>query len=184
MATEVGIFLDRDGTLVRDTNYLKHPDEVELLPGVREALGLLRDDGCLLFMLTNQSGVGRGYFEMADVLACNARMFELLELPQSSFTEICIAPEHPDKPSKYRKPSPAFIEEMIVKYQLDPACCWMVGDRASDLQAGLNAGINAAGLRTGGPVFLEKLEPLVIEHQVPLFDGLLDFAHSLRKGSF
>lgn len=177
------IYLDRDGTLVRDTNYLKEPDEVELLPGVREGLDLLRTLGCTLFMLTNQSGVGRGYFGMDAVEACNERMFALLDLPPDIFTGICIAPEHPDEPSRYRKPSPRYIEETRAEYGFAPDECWMVGDRASDIQTGLNAGVNVAALRTGDTAILDKLLPLVKEHQVPIFDGLHDFAKSLQRAA-
>ena len=175
-----GIFLDRDGTLIRDTGYVKDPEGIELIPGAREALQLLQDMDCMLFMFTNQSGVWRGYYPMEAVYACNERMFELLSMPQKIFAEICIAPEHPDAPSKYRKPSPAFITEMLAKHSLDPQLCWMVGDRSSDLQTGINAGIQSAALLTGDPSFKEKMKPLIKEHSIPVFDDVLDFAKSLQ----
>jgi D-glycero-D-manno-heptose 1,7-bisphosphate phosphatase len=103
----------------------------------------------MLLLFTNQSGIGRGYYTLADAEACNARMLELLGLGDDLFTAICIAPEAPDQPSLYRKPSPRFITESIATYSLDPARCWMVGDRDSDLAAGLAAGIRAAAVCTG-----------------------------------
>jgi D-glycero-D-manno-heptose 1,7-bisphosphate phosphatase len=142
------IFLDRDGTLIVHRPYLCDPDGVELLPGVRETLGRAISDGCLLFLFTNQSGVGRGYFTLREVNACNERMCELLQLPAPGFTETCIAPEAPDAPSVYRKPSPKFILEMIARYGLDPRRSWMVGDALSDMQAGLNAGIRTTLVNT------------------------------------
>lgn len=143
------LFLDRDGTLIVDRPYLADPAGVELLPGVQEALGTARDLGYRLFLFTNQSGIGRGYFTLADAMACNARLVELLDLGPDVFADICIAPEAPDQPSRYRKPSPAFISESIARHGLDPACCLMVGDRPSDVQAGLNAGIGGAAVCTG-----------------------------------
>ena len=76
-------------------------------------------------------------------------MDELLGLPHPLFTDICIAPESSEQPSHYRKPSPRFIVESIARHQLDPAQCWMVGDRVCDLEAGLNAGIRAVAVCTG-----------------------------------
>ena len=143
------LFLDRDGTLIFDKHYLADPAGVELIPGVRDALARARSLGYLLFILTNQAGIGRGLYTLAETVACNTRMEELLALPPPLFTEVCIAPETPDQPPVYRKPSPKFIREMIAKYDLDPAQCVMVGDRESDVQAGLNAGVRAIAVCTG-----------------------------------
>ncbi len=143
------LFLDRDGTLIVDIPYLADPSKVELLPGVRDGVIRARALGYRLFLFTNQSGVGRGYFTLDDALRCNARMVELLDLGPDVFTDSCTAPEHPDQPSLYRKPSPRFILEMIAAHGLDPAQCIMVGDRESDVRAGLNAGTRAAGVCTG-----------------------------------
>jgi D-glycero-D-manno-heptose 1,7-bisphosphate phosphatase len=141
------LFLDRDGTLIIHRPYLADPAGVELLPGVRETLHQAARDGFLLFLFSNQSGVGRGYFTLNDVHRCNARMVELLGLP-SGFAGECIATERPDEPSPYRKPSPRFINEMKVVHRLDPLRTWMVGDAASDVGAGLNAGVRAALIET------------------------------------
>ena len=137
------VFLDRDGTLIFNRDYLRDPAWVELIPGARDAAHSLLAAGWLLFLFTNQSGVSRGYYTLDDVAACNARLLELLALPPPGFTAVCVAPEGPGDPVVYRKPSPRFILEMIAAHNLDPAQCWMVGDSASDVHAGLNAGIRA-----------------------------------------
>lgn len=142
------IFLDRDGTLILDKHYLSDPAAVELLPGVATTLQEFIAHGYLLFLFSNQSGIARKLYTAEDVAACNRRMLELLNLPSPGFTDSCIAPEGPDDPLVYRKPSPRFILESIGRYGLDPSQCWMVGDKASDVQAGLNAGVHAA-LLTG-----------------------------------
>jgi D-glycero-D-manno-heptose 1,7-bisphosphate phosphatase len=143
------LFLDRDGTIILDKHYLADPAGVELLPGAAAALQRARSLGYALFLFTNQSGIGRGLHTLDDVLRCNARMEELLGLGSPLFTDICIAPESPEQPSSYRKPSPRFILESIARHGLDPAQCWMVGDREGDIQAGLNAKIRAAAVCTG-----------------------------------
>ncbi len=140
------IFLDRDGTLIENKHYLGSPDGVVLLPGVREALSRAHDGGIKLFLFTNQSGVGRGYFTLADVEAVNRRMIELLGLGDDLFAGVCIAPEVPGDPVVYRKPSPRFILEMLAAHGLAAQACWMVGDGPADWEAAINAGIHAAAI--------------------------------------
>ncbi len=137
-------FFDRDGTLIHDVGYLSDPGLVELMPGVRETLHALRAAGFLLFLFTNQSGVARGYFGLEAVESVNARLAQLLGAENERFFDgLCIAPEHPDAPPVYRKPCPRFILETIAAHGLSPDSCVMVGDRSSDLRAGVNAGIRA-----------------------------------------
>jgi len=154
-STPAALFLDRDGTIIYDKNYLADPAGVELIPGARDALRDALRKGYRLFLFTNQSGIGRGYYTLDQVHDCNARMLELLGLGPNVFSEICIAPEAHSPPDGeddgqcYRKPSPRFIREMITSHALAPAQCWMVGDRESDIEAGLRAGISAAAVCTG-----------------------------------
>jgi len=140
------VFLDRDGTLIENRHYLVSADGVALLPGVREAVSRLRAAGARLFLFTNQSGVGRGYFTLADVEAQNRRLVDLLGIGPDVFTGICVAPERPDEPSIYRKPSPQFIHEMLAAHALAADTAWMVGDSPADWEAGLAAGIRAAAI--------------------------------------
>jgi D-glycero-D-manno-heptose 1,7-bisphosphate phosphatase len=171
------LFLDRDGTLIIDKVYLADPAGVELIPGAAEALRQARRLGYRLFLFTNQSGIGRGYHTMEDTLRVNARMEELLGLPPPVFDAICIAPEAPDQPSTYRKPSPRFILEQIAGHRLDPSQCWMVGDAAADIAAARAAGINAAMVRTG-KVSPESL-PEVAAHRIPIYASIVEFVSSL-----
>jgi D-glycero-D-manno-heptose 1,7-bisphosphate phosphatase len=143
------LFLDRDGTLIVDRHYLSDPAGVTLLPGVREGLRQARAAGYALFLFSNQSGIGRGYFTLADAERVNARMESLLDLPQPIFDGVCLAPEAPDQPIVYRKPSPRFILETIAQRGLDPARCFMVGDSLVDAEAGRAAGIACVGVCTG-----------------------------------
>jgi D-glycero-D-manno-heptose 1,7-bisphosphate phosphatase len=113
---------------------------------VSETLGRLHSAGVKLFLFTNQSGVGRGLFTMADVDAVNRRMIDLIGMGDDVFADVCVAPERPDEPPVYRKPSPRFIREMIDRHGFAADAAWMLGDSPSDWQAGLNAGIQAAAI--------------------------------------
>lgn len=167
MPLSPALFLDRDGNLIVDGHHTSRPDQVQVIPGVRESLLAALGAGYQLFILTNQSGIGRELFTWEDYQACHQRMLELLDLPPPGFTEVCAAPEPPDKPSLYRKPSPRFILECIERYQLDPARCWMVGDRRTDWEAGINAGIQSCAVRSGAPFKPGDLEHAQ-HHAVPI----------------
>lgn len=171
------LFLDRDGTLILDKVYLADPAGVELIPGTIEALRRARDLDFRLFLFTNQSGIGRGYHTIEDTHRVNARMEELIGLGSPLFDAVCIAPEAPDQPAVYRKPSPRFILEMRARYALDPGQSWMVGDSAADIGAGLAAKIKVAAVRTGkkDPATL----PEVAANGVPVFDTFAAFAATL-----
>jgi D-glycero-D-manno-heptose 1,7-bisphosphate phosphatase len=173
------LFLDRDGTLILDKHYLADPAGVELVPGIADALRRARALGYRLFIHTNQSGIARGLHTLDDVHRCNDRMEELLALPRPIFDAICIAPEGPNDPVVYRKPSPRFIHESIERYHLDPAQCWMVGDREGDIDAGRAAGIASVAVCTG------KLDAAgwarLAYPGVPVFPSFVEFVESLAK---
>jgi D-glycero-D-manno-heptose 1,7-bisphosphate phosphatase len=172
------LFLDRDGTLIVDKVYLADPAGVELIAGTAEGLRRARSLGYKLFLFTNQSGIARGLHTLDDTLRVNARLEQLLGLPLPVFDDTCIAPEMPGQPSRYRKPSPRFILEQIARHALDPQQCWMVGDSAADIGAGLGAKINAAAVRTG------KVDPSTLPEvaaaTVPVFGNFGEFAATLR----
>lgn len=177
MPSAKALFLDRDGTLILDKDFLSDPAGVEVIAGGPDALRRALALGFRLFLFTNQSGIGRGYHTLAAAVSVNERMEEMLGLPRPIFTEICIAPEAPDQPARYRKPSPTFILEMLEKHDLDPAQCWMIGDRESDIDAGLAAGVHAAALCTGkftAADWVPRLKP-----GVPCFADLAAFVATL-----
>ena len=167
------LFLDRDGTIILDKHYLSDPAGVELIPGVAAALAHARVLGYRLFILTNQSGIGRGLYTLEDTHRVDARMDELLDLPRPIFDDVCIAPEAPDQPSLYRKPSPRYILEMIDRYRLDPAHCWMVGDRESDIASGLAANVRAVAVCTGKHTAADWATLAI--PAVPIYPSLVEF---------
>ncbi|MDR3143956.1 MAG: HAD-IIIA family hydrolase [Puniceicoccales bacterium] len=170
------IFLDRDGTIIADRNYLSDPDGVELLDGAKEGILNLKKFGCELFLFSNQSGIARGIITADDVLRCNARMDELLG--GGVFREICVAPEGPDDAQFYRKPSPKFIVEMMEKYGFLRKNCHMVGDRECDIFAGINAGVNPV-LISSGHTSSAEMATLSLSADVKIFPSILDFSNWL-----
>jgi histidinol-phosphate phosphatase family protein len=151
------IFLDRDGTVIEEKNYLRRPEDVVILPGAGAALGRLRRAGFRLFIVSNQSGVGRGWFTLEDVAKVNARLAADLASEGARFDKIYIAPEAPDQPSRGRKPSPQFLFDARDEFGLRLEDSYFVGDKMIDLECGWSAGVKKSILvRTGYGRELEK----------------------------
>ena len=142
------VFLDRDGTLIEDKDYLHLPEEVVIYPGAGAALRRLQDAGFKLIMVTNQSGVGRGYFPIEDVHRVHEHLARELAHDGVRFEKIYIAPEAPDAPSRGRKPSPQFLFDARDEFGFDLAQCHMIGDKLIDLECGWNAGVQQTFLVT------------------------------------
>jgi D-glycero-D-manno-heptose 1,7-bisphosphate phosphatase len=166
------LILDRDGTLIEHVPYLSNPADVRLLPGVREALQTALAAGVRLFLHSNQSGIGRSFFELAAVTACNDRLIELLDLGPQPFARICIAPEAPDQPSDYRKPSPLFAREIMREFGLEPSSVWYLGDRGSDLATAHAAGTRGIGIATGLDDLRAELAELGLTAEFPVVDSI------------
>jgi len=154
------VFLDRDGTLIAEKNYLSKVEDVSVYPGAITALKRLQDAGFKLFIVSNQSGVGRGYFTMADVDSVNQHLAGLFRQGGVRFEKIYIAPEAPDQPSRGRKPSPQFLFDARDEFHLDLARSYVIGDKLIDLECGWNANVKKSLLvRTGYGAELERTAP-------------------------
>lgn len=146
----VAVFLDRDGVLIEDCGYLGDVAGVKIIPGVPEALRRLTEAGFVLFIVTNQSGIGRGYYTEADMHAIHRHLEEAFASAGVKFRGIYFAPEAPEKPSRGRKPSPQFLFDARDAFSIDLGQSFMVGDKYSDLECGWNAGVKRSILvRTG-----------------------------------
>jgi D-glycero-D-manno-heptose 1,7-bisphosphate phosphatase len=144
------VFLDRDGTIIAEKHYLHKVEDVAIIPGAAAALRRLQDDGFKLFIVSNQSGVGRGYFTLADVEKVNQYLLGELARDGVHFDKTYIAPEAPDQPGRGRKPSPQFLLDARAEFSLDLAQSYMIGDKLVDLECGWNAGVKKCLLvRTG-----------------------------------
>jgi len=154
------VFLDRDGTMIAEKNYLCRPEDVEIFPATPAGLKRLAGAGFKLFIVSNQSGVGRGYFTMADVDRVNEHICRNLAGDDVRFEKIYIAPEKPGDPSRGRKPSPQFLFDARDEFGLDMTRSYLIGDKLIDLECGWNAGVNKSILvRTGYGAELERTEP-------------------------
>lgn len=162
-----GIFIDRDGTLIVEKHYLHKPEEVQFFDGAVGALKRASDAGLAIVMVTNQSGVGRGYFTMRDVENVHRHIAREMAQQNLSLTGIYVAPESPDAPSRGRKPSPQFLFDARDEFGIDLASSYMVGDKLIDLQCGWNAGVRKSILvRTGYGRKLEQERPDVLSEAV------------------
>ncbi|MBI3413849.1 MAG: HAD family hydrolase [Verrucomicrobia bacterium] len=128
------VFLDRDGTLNVDKNYLSDPAKLELFPGTGKALKRLQDAGFKLFIVTNQSGIGRGYYTLDDMHRVNERLLAELARDGVRIEKIYFSPEAPEEPSRGRKPSPQFLFDARDEFGLDLSRSYMVGDKLLDLE--------------------------------------------------
>jgi D-glycero-D-manno-heptose 1,7-bisphosphate phosphatase len=137
------VFLDRDGTIVEDPGFLHEPGKVKLLPGAGEAIRRLNEHGYLVVVVTNQSGIARGRYTVADYSAVQRRLVELLETHGAHLDGAYFCPHHPQLtgPCECRKPGLKLFLDAQEALDIDLARSWWVGDRLSDVQpANLLAG--------------------------------------------
>jgi D-glycero-D-manno-heptose 1,7-bisphosphate phosphatase len=165
------VFLDRDGTLNVERTYLSDPRQLQIIPGTGLALRQLIDAGFLLFIITNQSGIGRGYYTLADMERVNARLCEELADQGVCFQKVYFAPEAPEQPSRGRKPSPQFLFDARDEFGVNLAQSYMVGDKLIDVECGWNAGVKKSILvRTGYGTEVERKSPAGLKNSVILDD--------------
>lgn len=170
------VLLDRDGTLIHHKPYLCNPCDVEVLPTVIAGLAELVESGFKLFLHTNQSGIGRGYFLLSDAIACNDEMLRQIGLGCDLFEDICICPERPGQEMKFRKPSPNYGFSIIHKYGVDKNSLCYLGDNVTDLLAAKNIGCMGVGVDTGGHDLRAMLKDNGLDWYYPVFDRFIDAA--------
>ncbi|MBU8871933.1 MAG: HAD family hydrolase [Gemmatimonadales bacterium] len=150
------IFLDRDGVLIREMDYLDDPDKVEILHGVAEALTLAREEGFQLIGLSNQSGIGRGLFSEVTFGKVMTRMEEILAEAGAFLDGFYFCPHEPAKGCACRKPAGGLLEEASASFNWDPARTWVIGDKCSDVDLGRRAGFGTFLVLTGHGVEQEE----------------------------
>lgn len=150
MSLSRAVFLDRDGVLIEEREYLHRVDQVVFTPGTVGGLVRLANAGFKLIIVTNQSGVGRGYYTMEDVYKVHAHILSEFQKSGVSIQKIYVAPEAPDQPSRARKPSPQFLFDARDEFGIDLANSFIIGDKWIDLECGWNASVRKSILvRTG-----------------------------------
>jgi histidinol-phosphate phosphatase family protein len=143
------VALDRDGTLIVERNYLDDPSGVELLPGVAEGLRELREIGMGLIVVTNQSGVGRGYFTRCQMDAVHARMNELLAAEGASLDGIYVCPHVPEDSCECRKPRPGMLLRAAAEHEFALRDLVVIGDKTCDVELGKEIGALTIQVTTG-----------------------------------
>jgi len=146
------IFLDRDGTINVEKDYLIDPADLVLFPGVGEALRRGRQAGYLLIVVTNQSGVARGYFTTSEVERLHDHLQGELLAYGVQIDAFYLCPHHPQHgagPCDCRKGSPGMLLQAARDHHIDLAASWMIGDKRSDVEAGIKAGCRSILVRTG-----------------------------------
>jgi D-glycero-D-manno-heptose 1,7-bisphosphate phosphatase len=145
------VFLDRDGTIVEDPGFLHEPGKVKLFPGAAEAIRRLNEHGFLVITVSNQSGIARGGYTVADYSAVQRRLGELLAAHGARLDGAYFCPHHPQitGPCDCRKPGPKLFLEARQALDIDFARSWWVGDRLSDVQPALALGGHGILVATG-----------------------------------
>ncbi len=138
------IFLDRDGTIIVERNYPSHPDQVALLDGAVEGLRTMAAQGFPLVVVSNQSGIGRGYFSVEQADAVEGRVRELLAREGVEIAGWYRCPHAPGETCSCRKPLPGMIEAAARDLDLDPARSFVIGDKWSDVE--LAGAVGAVGI--------------------------------------
>jgi len=141
------IFIDRDGTIMQDADYCSDPQQVKIFPRVAEALRRLKSKGFKVIIITNQSGIGRGFFTVEQYRAVEAEVLRQLGDGLIDATYFC--PDVPGQHSSCRKPAPGMIVEATREHQIDLARSFLIGDKEIDAECGRNVGMRTIRVRTG-----------------------------------
>jgi len=137
---KIAVFVDRDGTICKDVHYMSDPSQFELLPTVAEGIALLNRLGVKVIVVTNQSGVARGYFTEEDLNNIHRHMVKVLLEKGARIDGIYYCPHHPDEGCHCRKPNIGLLLKAAKEFNLDLKSCFIIGDRALDIEAGRRAG--------------------------------------------
>jgi len=150
------VFIDRDGTLIEDLDYLADPAKMRVFDFSREALELLRDQGYLIIVVTNQSGVARGLLTESDVRSVHSALGESLA---GLIDAYYFCPHGPNDGCRCRKPAVGMIEDALSEHSIDIVNSWMIGDKQIDIETGFNAGMSTALVMTGyGELHVRELD--------------------------
>ena len=178
------IFLDRDGTINVEKDYIYKSEDLIFEEGTIEALKTFKNLGYILIVISNQSGIARGYFTEEDLNIFNNNMNEILKRNGIEITEFYYCPHHPDGIGEYkkvcecRKPNNKMIEDAIKKYNIAREKSYMIGDKTSDIGAGLKSNLKTVLVKTGyGLKDMEKID----KNETLVCENLKDFSEILKR---
>jgi D-glycero-D-manno-heptose 1,7-bisphosphate phosphatase len=141
------VFVDRDGTIMKDADYCSDPNQVQIFPGIPESLRRLKSNGFKLIVITNQSGIGRGFFTIEQYRAVEAEVLRQLGNGLVDATYFC--PDVPGQHSSCRKPAPGMILQATQEHRIDLSRSFFIGDKEIDAECGRNAGVRTIRVQTG-----------------------------------
>ena len=178
------IFLDRDGTINVEKDYIYKSEDLVFEEGTIDALKTFKNLGYILIVVSNQSGIARGYFTEEDLNIFNNNMNEILKKNGVEITEFYCCPHHPDGIGEYkkicecRKPNNKMIEDAIKKYNIDREKSYMIGDKTSDIGAGIKSNLKTVLVKTGyGLKDMEKID----KNETLVCENLKDFSEVLKR---
>ena len=178
------IFLDRDGTINVEKDYIYKSEDLVFEEGTIEALKTFKNLGYILIVVSNQSGIARGYFTEEDLNIFNNNMNEILKKNGVEITEFYCCPHHPDGIGEYkkvcecRKPNNKMIEDAIKKYNIDREKSYMIGDKTSDIGAGIKSNLKTVLVKSGyGLKDMEKIN----KNETLVCENLKDFSEVLKR---
>lgn len=169
------IFLDRDGTINVEVNYLHECEKLRLIPGVVKALKLLKKQGYKLIVISNQSGVGRGYFTYDDVVKVNEYLNEVLRKDGTEIDAFYCCPHTEEDNCDCRKPKTGLYKKAVKEHDIDITNSYMVGDKVSDILAADEMGCGYGLLLSGHDID----EKDYLKYKDYCYKDLLEFAQSL-----
>lgn len=143
------VFLDRDGVINKEVDYISNPEQFELIPRVAEAIKKLKDSGYKIIVVTNQSGISRGFFTEDILIQIHKKMTSLLEAEGASIDGIYYCPHHPNDDCACRKPKPEMVMKAAQELGIDLERSFFIGDTSSDIECGLRAGVKTILVETG-----------------------------------
>jgi D-glycero-D-manno-heptose 1,7-bisphosphate phosphatase len=158
-SSECVVVLDRDGTINVDRHYLRDPGQVELLPGSAAALRKLNELGYRVVVVTNQSGIGRGFMTLADVEAVNRELLRIVRQEGGRLDAIYLCPHDPGEGCACRKPGTGLLERAGRELGFDPARSAVVGDKGSDIEMGRRAGAATILVAAEGAAAIAESRP-------------------------
>ncbi len=184
MPVRPALFLDRDGVIIEEVDYLSQPSQVSLIPGAAEAIALANQQKIPVVVATNQAGVARGYFPEANVPLVHAHLDQLLTSHGAHIDRYYYCPHHPSEgvgsyavACTCRKPLPGMLLQAATDLGLDLEASYLVGDKVSDLQAALNAGCRAILVQTG---YGREHAQLLKQHGLTGMELARDLAHAVE----
>lgn len=169
MGKNIAVFLDRDGTINEDTGYIDSPERLVFIDGAASAIKKLNSKGFKVIVITNQSGIGRGYFSKEAADAVNKKLEDVLEKQSAHLDGIYYCPHHPDDNCECRKPKIGLLEKARKDLDIDFKKSYVVGDKISDVELAHNIGGKGILVLTGSGKEhkgLIKSKPSYIAHNL------------------